>query len=81
MSMIVRTDTVIRVPPGETPDYNGDNPLVRLIGYAEAQRLAAARHYYLTDDLQALVPFSHRRQPGRRAPTPTSSSGAAGRQE
>ena len=59
MSMIVRTDTVIRVPPGETPDYNGDNPLVRLIGYAEAQRLAAARHYYLTDDLQALVPFSH----------------------
>jgi mannose-6-phosphate isomerase-like protein (cupin superfamily) len=58
MSTIVRTDCVIRIPPGETPDYNSNNPLVRLIGYAEAQRLAAARHYYLTDDLQALVPFS-----------------------
>ena len=59
MSMIVRTDTVIRIPPGQPPDYDSNNPLVRLMGYAEAQRLAAARHYYLTDDLQALVPFSH----------------------
>ncbi|MDC7787631.1 hypothetical protein PQJ75_12510 [Rhodoplanes sp. TEM] len=58
MSEIVTTDHVVRIPPGETPDYNSDNPLVRLIGYAEAQHLAAARHYYLTDDLQALVPFS-----------------------
>jgi mannose-6-phosphate isomerase-like protein (cupin superfamily) len=59
MSSIVSTDTVIRIPPGETPNYNSDNPLVRLLAYAEAQRLAAGRHYYLTDDLQALVPFSH----------------------
>lgn len=58
MSEIVTTDHVVRIPPGQTPDYNSDNPLVRLIGYAEAQHLAAARHHYLTDDLQALVPFS-----------------------
>lgn len=59
MSSIVSTDNIIRIPPGETPDYNSDNPLVRLLGYAEAHRLSAGRHYYLTDELQALVPFSH----------------------
>src|SRR5262245_22595078 len=57
MSSIVSTDTIIRISPGETPDYNSDNPLVRLLGYAEAHRLAAGRHYYLTDELH--VPFSH----------------------
>ncbi|WP_222371238.1 hypothetical protein [Rhizobium leguminosarum] len=32
---------------------------MRLMAVMESQRLAAERHFYLTDDLQALVPFSH----------------------
>jgi mannose-6-phosphate isomerase-like protein (cupin superfamily) len=59
MAFIVASDTVLRIPPGDTPDYNSRNPLTKLLAMGEAQRLAAERHFYLTDDLQALVPFSH----------------------
>lgn len=59
MPEIVTTDTVLPMQPGEAPDYNSRNPLMKLLGLAEHQRLAAERHFYLTDDLQALVPFSH----------------------
>ena len=59
MPQIVASDTVLRMKPGETPDYNSANPLMKLLALAERQRLAAERSYYLTDDLQALVPFDH----------------------
>lgn len=59
MATIVASDTIIRVPPGETPDYNSRNPLLRILALCETHRLAAERHFYLTDELQALLPFSN----------------------
>lgn len=59
MPQIAAADTVKRMNPGEAPDYNSGNPLVKLLGLVEHNHLAAERSYYLTDDLQALVPFSH----------------------
>lgn len=59
MPYIVAEDTVQRMKPGETPDYNSANPLMKLLALTEYHRLAAERSYYLTDDLQALVPFGH----------------------
>ncbi|WP_029583837.1 cupin domain-containing protein [Bradyrhizobium sp. URHD0069] len=59
MSSLMMSDTVLRVTPGQTPDYNSRNPLTKLLGMVETHRLAAERHFYLTDELQALVPFSH----------------------
>ena len=32
---------------------------MKLLAMGEGQRLAAERHFYLTDHLQYLVPFSH----------------------
>src|SRR6059058_4072318 len=59
MPSLVASDTILRVPPGQAPDYNSGNPLVKVLAMGERQRLAAERHFYLTDDLQALLPFSH----------------------
>lgn len=59
MLNLVTTDTVQRVPPGTVPDYNSNNPLMKLLSLGESQRLAAERHYYLTDHLHYLMPFSH----------------------
>src|SRR5262249_32621412 len=59
MAQLVASDTVLRLSPGLSPNYNSRNPLTKLLTMGEAQRLAAERHFYLTDDLQALVPFSH----------------------
>ncbi len=59
MPSLVASDTILRVPPGQPPDYNSGNPLIKLLALGEQQRLAAERHFYLTDDLQALLPFSH----------------------
>lgn len=59
MTEIVATDIVRRIPPGQSPDYQSNNPLMKLLAMAEGQRLAAERHFYLTDDLQALMPFDH----------------------
>ena len=59
MPSLVFSDKVTRFPPGRTPDYNSGNPLAKLLSVAEGQRLAAERHFYLTDELQVLLPFSH----------------------
>jgi mannose-6-phosphate isomerase-like protein (cupin superfamily) len=59
MSPIVASDTVLRIPPGQSPDYDSHNPLAKLVAVAESQRLAAERHFYLTDELHSLFPFSH----------------------
>jgi hypothetical protein len=59
MSNIITSDTVVRVPAGQPPDYNSNNPLTKLLALSEGQRLAAERHFYLTDELHYLFPFSH----------------------
>lgn len=59
MPSIVRSDTVIKIAPGQPPDYNSRNPLSKLLSVAETQRLAAERHFYLTDELHSLFPFGH----------------------
>ncbi len=58
MLNIVPSDAVLPVPPGQTPEYNANNPLLKLLALGEGQRLAAERHFYLTDHLHYLVPFS-----------------------
>jgi mannose-6-phosphate isomerase-like protein (cupin superfamily) len=59
VTVLVETDTVLPLPAGQIPDYNSDNPLIKLLGITERCRVTASRHYYPTDDLQILVPFSH----------------------
>ena len=59
MPNLVPSDAVIRVAPGTPPDYNANNPLMKLLALVQDHRLAAGRHFYLTDHLQYLVPFSH----------------------
>ncbi|MCA6098190.1 hypothetical protein [Bradyrhizobium australafricanum] len=59
MPSIVRSDTVLKIAPGQAPDYNSRNPLSKLLSVAETQRLAAERHFYLTDELHSLFPFGH----------------------
>jgi hypothetical protein len=56
---LVKSDTVFPVPPGQPVDYDSQNPLMKLLAVAESHRLAAERHYYLTNSLQYLFPFSH----------------------
>ncbi|MCA1458400.1 hypothetical protein I6F35_35380 [Bradyrhizobium sp. BRP22] len=59
MTPLIAADTVLRVPPDQTPDYNSRNLMTKLLAVAEAHHLAAEQHFYLTDHLHALVPFSH----------------------
>jgi hypothetical protein len=59
MASLLSSDSVVKVPPSHTPDYDRGNPLTKLLSVAEGQRLAAERHFYLTDDLDMLLPFSH----------------------
>lgn len=59
MPSLVFSDKVTRAAPGQAPDYSSGNPLAKLLSIAEKQRLAAGRHFYLTDELQVLLPFSH----------------------
>lgn len=55
---IVHTDVVIDVPPGTTPDYARNNPLLKLLRLVEGVRLAAPREAYSAGELQYLVPFA-----------------------
>jgi hypothetical protein len=55
--MISHADSVFRVEPGTTPNYNEGNSLVRLMEIIERTRLAAEREVYLGDQLQYLFPI------------------------
>lgn len=57
---IVDEDAPFRraVPPGESPPYDIDNPVLRVIDLVEKTELAAEREHYLADSLQHLIPFS-----------------------
>lgn len=57
MAELVHTDNVVRVEPGTSPDYDDDNPLLRLLGVVEDTRLAAAREAYDPESLQYLLPL------------------------
>ncbi|MFL5310522.1 MAG: hypothetical protein ACJ79H_08740 [Myxococcales bacterium] len=54
---ILHTDVVVRVPPGEVPEYGRQNPLLKLVGLVERTEFAADREQYLADSLQFLFPF------------------------
>jgi mannose-6-phosphate isomerase-like protein (cupin superfamily) len=54
---ILHADTVVRVPPGTSPDYNRDNPLSKLMGLIEAQPLGAGREFYVASSMQFLFPI------------------------
>lgn len=56
---IVHSDTVMQVQPGTTPDYNNNNPLVKLFTIMETMQCAAERECYLADYTQYLIPFKH----------------------
>ncbi len=54
---ILHTDSVFRVPPNTTPDYEHDNALLRLMTLIEGQRLAAEREAYAVRQMQYLFPI------------------------
>ncbi len=54
---IVDTDKVNAVQ-GE-PNYNANNPLVKLMGVIERVELAAEREFYVADGLEYLFPFDY----------------------
>lgn len=58
MAKLVHTDSVVRVEPGTTPNYDQDNPLQRLLRIVEETRLAAAREAYDVTSLQYLFPLT-----------------------
>jgi mannose-6-phosphate isomerase-like protein (cupin superfamily) len=56
---IVHSDSVLQIQPGTTPDYNEQNPLIKLLNIMETMQLAAERECYLMDYTQYLIPFEH----------------------
>jgi hypothetical protein len=48
---------VVPVRPGTTPDYDRDNPVVRLLTLVEGAALAAGREAYPFEELQYLFPI------------------------
>jgi hypothetical protein len=48
---------VVPVRPGTTPDYDQNNPVVRLLSLVESAGLAAGREAYAFDELQYLFPI------------------------
>ena len=65
---VLHEDTVIRVAPGTTPNYDRDNPLLKLMTLIEGQELAAGREFYIASSLQYLFPIRHLALYGPSAP-------------
>jgi len=57
MAISIVHDTVVRVAPGTTPDYNSGNPLPRLLDLVTRTRFAAERQAYLQQHVQYLFPY------------------------
>ncbi len=55
---IVHSDSVFRVDPTVSPEYNVSNPLLKLLNLLEKAHLAAERDFYVIDQLQFLFPFN-----------------------
>lgn len=56
---IVHSDAVFQVNPGQQPDYNTNNPLVRLMRLIEQAEQAAEMEFYLPDQIQYLFPYNY----------------------
>ncbi|HEX8144070.1 MAG TPA: hypothetical protein VF553_15830 [Pyrinomonadaceae bacterium] len=54
---IIHSDSVFRVEPGTQPNYNSNNPLLKLLGMLEQVQLAAEREHYIMGQAQYLFPF------------------------
>lgn len=54
---IVHSDSVFKVDPNTSPDYNRGNPLLKLLSLLEKAQLAGERDFYLADQIQYLFPF------------------------
>lgn len=54
---IVDSDVVVPVRPGESPDYERGNPLLKVFSLVETVRLAAGREFYSPDHLHYLLPI------------------------
>jgi mannose-6-phosphate isomerase-like protein (cupin superfamily) len=54
---ILHSDRVVRVSPGEVPNYNHANPLLVLTNLIEDMQFAVDREWYLRDQLQYLFPI------------------------
>ncbi|HUS08467.1 MAG TPA: hypothetical protein VMZ52_19335 [Bryobacteraceae bacterium] len=53
----VHSDAVFQIPPGQTPDYNRGNSLVKLLEIMEKVEYAGERQTYLPESIQYLFPF------------------------
>ncbi len=56
---LIHSDNVIEVPSGSSPDYNTNNPLVKLLANVEQVSMAAELQHYLVNTMQYLYPYSH----------------------
>jgi mannose-6-phosphate isomerase-like protein (cupin superfamily) len=56
---ILHSDSVFRVQPGTTPNYNKGSSLVALMRLMERTQLAVDREWYLRDSLQYLFPVDY----------------------
>ena len=56
---ILHTDAVFRVAPGTQPNYDSDNPVLRVLGLIERMQLAAEREFYVAEQLQYLIPYEY----------------------
>lgn len=54
---IVHSDTVVRVAPGTTVNYDANNPLLKLLQLIECTTLAGERLWYDADRFQYLFPI------------------------
>lgn len=57
--IIVHADSVFQVPQNTAPNYDDDNPLLKLLRLIESIGLAAEREHYLATSLEYLIPFTH----------------------
>lgn len=56
---ILDTDRIIQVNPLSATDYKASNSLNRLIGLLEKADFAAEREFYLTNQVQYLIPYDY----------------------
>lgn len=58
MPDLVHGDAVFRVDPGKGPDYDCDNPLLRLLRLVESSRVMGEREHYDAASAQYLFPLT-----------------------
>lgn len=55
---IIHGDSIVSLKPGESPDYDRENPLRLLQSLIQRMPLAAEREHYLAQSIQYLLPFN-----------------------